>query len=128
MNKVIKVLSLVLVLTSSVYLPSAFAVTANNTASTTEMLITLAETDPVLIDRLNDIALTDKKLLKQLLNMAESEPVKLERLLNLAERNAHMFWMIANIYNAQSITLEQPVDEQPFSTFGAISDGGIIQN
>ncbi|ALO33949.1 hypothetical protein CMT41_03805 [Colwellia sp. MT41] len=126
MNKVIKVLSLVLVLTSSVYLPSAFAASTTNT---TEMLITLAETDPVLIDRLNDIALTDKKLLKQLLNMAESEPVKLERLLNLAERNAHMFWMIANIYNAQSITLEQPVEEQPFSTFGAIQDGGgIIRN
>ncbi|WP_057830475.1 hypothetical protein [Colwellia sp. TT2012] len=126
MNKYIKVLSVMLVLTSSVFLASA---NAASTANTTEMLITLAETDPVLVDRLNDIALTDKKLLKQLLNMAESEPLKLARLLNLAERNAHMFWMIANIYNAQSVQLLEPVQEQQFSTFGAINDGGgIIQN
>ncbi|HBY84982.1 MAG TPA: hypothetical protein DEO86_03830, partial [Colwellia sp.] len=82
MNKYIKALSMVLVLTSSVYLPSAFAV---STSSSTEMLITLAETDPVLVDRLNDIALNDAKLLKQILKLAGSDASQLERLLDLAE-------------------------------------------
>jgi len=130
MNKYIKALSVMLVLSSSVFLPSANAAT---TTSSTDMLITLAETDPMLVERLNDIALNDEKLLNQLLKMSESDPVKLEKLLNLAESNPYMFWMIANIYNAQepepTATELQPAEEQQMSTFGAIDDsGGIIQN
>jgi len=128
MNKFIKVLSVALVLSSSVFLSSANAASAT---SSTDMLLTLAENDPVLIDRLNDIALTDEKLLNQLLKMSESDPVKLERLVDLEETNPNMFWMIANIYNVQqpeptAIKL-QPVEEeqQMYSTFGTISDGTI---
>jgi len=125
MNKFIKALSVVLVLSSSAFLPSANAASAT---SSTEMLITLAETDPMLVERLNDIALNDEKLLNQLMKMSESDPVQLERLLNLVESNPYMFWMIANIYNAQETTKSEPVEEQQMSTFGAIDDGGVIQN
>jgi len=134
MNKLIKVLSVVLVLTGSVYLPSA---NAASTGKTTEMLITLAETDPVLVDRLNDIALNDPELLQQALKMAGSDPLKLERLVNLAETDPVMFWKLANIYNVQEPSSEvqslevpqlkeQPIEEQQMSTFGTISDGGLM--
>ena len=123
MNKYIKALSVVLVLSSSAFLSNA------NAASPTDMLITLAETDPVLVDRLNEIALTDENLLNQLLKMSESSPEKLEQLISLSERSPTMFWMIANIYNAQLKTAEQAEEEQMVSTFGAIDDGaGIIRN
>ena len=129
MNKFIKALSVVLVLSSSVYLPNA---SAASSSGSTEMLITLAETDPVLVDRLNDIALTDEKLLNQLLKMSESDPVKLERLLDLAETDSVTFWKLANIYNAQSTTettqLKVVEEQQMYSTFGAISDGTIKRN
>ncbi len=130
MNKYIKALSLLLALTGSLYLPNTFAA---STTSSTDMLIEIAETNPVLVDRLNDLILDDPKLLKQLLKMSDADPVKLEKLLNLAERNPAMFWMIANIYNVQepepTATKLQPVEEeqQMFSTFG-IDDGGVIQN
>ena len=130
MNKYIKVISMLLALSSSIYLPSTFAAT---TTSSTEMLITLAETDPVLIDRLNYLALNDAKLLNQILKMSENDPVKLERLVTLAETDPDMFWKLANIYNAQeaeaTATKLEPVEEQQmFSTFGAVdSSGGIIQ-
>ncbi len=119
MNKYIKALSVILVLSSSAVLSSA------NAASPTDMLITLAETDPVLVDRLNEIALADEKLLNQLLKMAESSPEKLGQLISISERNPSMFWIMANIYNAQLKTTEE---EQMGSTFGIIHDGDIIRN
>jgi len=122
MNKFIKALSLILVLTGTVYLPSA---NAASTGKTTSMLITLAETDPVLVERLNDIALTDTKLLKQILKMAGTDPVKLEKLVDLAETDIDMFWTLANIYNTNKM---QEEEEQQMSTFGTIDDGGVIQN
>jgi hypothetical protein len=140
MNKYIKVLSVVLVLSSSVFLTNANAGSITKNTNPTEMLINLTESNPALIDRLNDIALTDEKLLTQILKMAESDPVKLERLLNLEERNSDIFWRVANIYNAQSneksaysdkfqsSDMFQSEEELPMSTFGAIQDGGIIRN
>ena len=128
MNKYIKVISMLLALSSSIYLPNAFAAT---TTSSTEMLITLAETDPVLIDRLNELALNDEKLLNQILKMSENDPVKLERLVNLAENDPIMFWKLANIYNAQQAAAAktvQPAEEQQMATFGIVKDGGVIQN
>ncbi|KGJ90409.1 hypothetical protein [Colwellia psychrerythraea] len=130
MNKYIKVVSLLLALTGSIYLPSA------NAASSTDMLITIAETNPVLVDRLNDIALNDPELLQQLMKMADSDANQLERLLNIAEYNPLIFAKIVNIKNvetAQKLTLkaeEQQVSPYgQMSTFGTIDDsGGIIQN
>lgn len=121
MNKYIKVLSMVLALTSSVYLPSAFAA---STSSSTEMLITLAETDPVLVDRLNDLALTDAKTLKELLKIADSDPVQLERLLNLLENDPESFDKLVTIKNAET-TEELKIEQPMYSTFGAIKDGTI---
>jgi len=123
MNKYIKVLSMVLALTSSVYLPSAFAAKTNNS---TEMLITLAETDPVLVDRLNDIALNDAKLLKQILKLAGSDATQLERLLNLVENDPETFDKLVTIKDAEA-TLELKVEQPMYSTFGAIKDGDIMQ-
>lgn len=120
MNKYIKALSMVLALTSSVYLPSAFAA---STSSSTEMLITLAETDPVLVDRLNDIALSDPELLNQLLEMADSDAALLERLLNLAESDPETFEKLVTIKNVET-TQELTVEEPVYSTFG-IDDGTI---
>ncbi len=128
MNKFINVLSVILVLSSSVFLSNANAAKIANTVkdtNPTEMLINLAESNPTLVDRLNDIALTDEKLLTQILKMAESDPVKLKGLLDLEERNQNMFWMIANIYNAQSSKKIQSAEDLPMSTFGIISDGTI---
>jgi len=147
MNKFINVLSVILVLSSSVFLTNANAASITKNTNPTEMLINLAESNPALVDRLNDIALTDEELLTQLLKMAESDPVKVEKLINLEEKNSDMFWMLANIYNAQSSKviesskmiqsndmfqsndLFQSEEDLPMSTFGAISDdGGVIQN
>jgi len=140
MNKFIKVLSVILVLSSSVFLTNANAASITKDTNPTDMLINLAESNPVLVDRLNDIALTDEELLTQLLKMAESDPVKVERLINLEEQNSDMFRMLANIYNAQSSKTTQPgkmiessdmfqsEEELPMSTFGAIKDGGVIRN
>lgn len=124
MNKYIKALSMVLVLTSSVYLPSAFAISTNNS---TEMLITLAETDPVLVDRLNDIALNDAKLLKQILKLAGSDASQLERLLDLAESDPETLEKLVTIKNVET-SQELKVSQPMYSTFGAIKDGGVIQN
>ncbi len=142
MNKLIKALSVILVLTSSVYLPNANASSIFNAASivkaasedkkttSTEMLITLAETNPVLIDRLNDIALNNIKLLNQLLKMAEADAKQLERLLDLAENDADMFSKLVNIYNAQTTLKVEDEQVSPYgqmSTFGIISDGDLMQ-
>jgi hypothetical protein len=130
MKKYIKALSLVLALTSSVFLPSAFA------ASSTNMLITIAETNPVLLERLDDIAITDPTRLNQLLTMADSNAGQLEKLLNLAESNPYIFSKLANIKRVettQEVKVEEEEEEQvsPYrrvSTFGAIHDGDIIRN
>jgi len=131
MNKYIKVLSLLLALTSSVYLPSAIAA---KTTSSTNMLITIAEDNPVLIERLDDIAITDPKLLNQLLSMADSDAEQLERLLNLADSNPYIFSKLANIKTVETTKkVKVKVEEQvsPYrrvSTRGTIQDGGVIQN
>jgi hypothetical protein len=122
MNKYIKVISMMLALSGSIYLPSAIA-SCNNTS--TDMLITLAETYPDLIDRLNYLAVNDAELLTQLLKMSEADPVKVERLLGLAETNPTMFWVLANVYNAQAAQ-NSSEDDGMVSTCGTISDGGGI--
>jgi hypothetical protein len=126
MRKSIQVISTLLALTGSAYLPSAIAQSTDthNTTSSTDMLITLAETDAVLIEQLNELALNDAELLTQLLTMAESNQLKLARLLTLAQNNPSMFWVLANIYNSQANTQNQQA-----TTLGAIDDGaGIIRN
>tara|TARA_B110000467_G_C18298114_1_gene469428 strand:+ start:1122 stop:1472 length:351 start_codon:yes stop_codon:yes gene_type:complete len=115
MNKYLKVLSLSLVLTSGIYLPSV------NATSSTEMLITIAESNPVLVERLNVIALNDTKQLNQLLKMADSKPEQLERLLNLAETDPEAFEQLVIISNAEETEADGEV-----STTG-IGDGGVIR-
>jgi hypothetical protein len=53
--------------------------------------------------------------------MSEADPVKVERLLSLAETNPNMFWVLANVYNAQAAE-----DDGMVSTCGAIKDGTVI--
>lgn len=109
MIKYLRILSLSLALTSIVYLPNV------NAASSTEMLITIAETNPALVERLNVIALNDTKLLNQLLEIADSDSSQLERLLNLAETDPETFKKLVAISNAE---------EEGVSTLG-IDDGGL---
>jgi len=115
MNKYLKIISLSIALTGSVYLPSV------NAASSTDMLITIAESSPVLLERLNVIALDDSVLLNQVLKMADSKPVQLERLLNLAETDPKAFEQLVSIHNA-----EASQEEEEITTMG-INDGGIIR-
>jgi hypothetical protein len=124
MNKFIKALSVMLVLSSTIYLPNASAISSSNS---TEMLITLAETDPALVDRLNEIALSDPKLLQQILKLAGSDAAQLERLLDLAENDPETFAKLVTIKEvASGQTFELKIEEQQMSTFGAISDGGLM--
>jgi hypothetical protein len=127
MHKSIKVITALLALAGSAYLPSAIAQSTdtNNTTSSTDMLITLAETDAVLIEQLNELAINDAELLAQLLTMAESDQLKVERLLNLAETNPSMFWVLASVYNAQAAQ-KNSEDDDMVSTCGAIKDGTVI--
>ena len=113
MKRYLKVASLLLVLTSSIYLPAVSA------ANSTEMLITLAETNPALVERLNDVALNDAKLLKQLLKMADSDPAQLERLLNILASDPETFGQLVTVFNA-----EETQEDDDVSTFG-IDDGGL---
>ena len=120
-----------LVLSSSVFLSSA---NAASTANSTDMLITIAENNPVLIDRLNDIALNEPKLLQQIMQMADSDAAQLERLLYLAEYAPELLAKMVTIKNVAA-TQKLKVEEQqvsPYgqmSTFGAIDvGGGIIRN
>lgn len=114
MKKYFKVLSIIVALTSCSYLPSASA------ASSTAMLITIAETNPVLLERLNTVTLGNKELLIQVLRMAESKPAQLKRLLNIAEADPETFSQLVTISDAA-------ISEEEASITG-ISDGGIIRN
>lgn len=128
MNKFIKALSVMLILTSSVYLPNVSA------ANSTDMLITIAENNPVLIDRLNDIALNDSKLLQQIMTMADSDVAQLERLIDLADYNPTLLAKLVTIKSvgtSKKLTLKEDKNSPygQMSTFGTINDdGGIIQN
>jgi len=113
MNKYFKAFSISLVLISSSYLPTA------NATSSTDMLITVAETNPVLLERLNTVALDNAKLLNQLLKMADSKPDQLERLLNIAETDPEAFTQLITISGIEKS------QEVPISTFGIIDDGGL---
>jgi hypothetical protein len=98
------------------------------------MLITIAETNPVLLERLDDIAITDPTRLNQLLTMADSNAGQLEKLLNLADSNPYIFSKLANIKRVET-TQELKVEEEQVSPYGQMStfgvirdDGGIIRN
>jgi hypothetical protein len=58
--------------------------------------------------------------------MSEADPVKVERLLSLAETNPNMFWVLANVYNAQAA--QNSSEDDMVSTCGTISDGTVIRN
>jgi hypothetical protein len=114
MNKFLKVASMLLVFTGSGYLPAV------NASSATEMLLTIAETNPVLVERLNDIALNDAELLNQLLKMADADSAQLERLLNLVETDIETFERLVTVSNAEAT-------QEKMST-RRIKVGGIIRN
>jgi hypothetical protein len=116
MNKYLKIVSVLFVLTSGVYLPSVKAV------SSTEMLITIAETNPVLVERLSNIALHETELLIQLLNIADSKAEQLERLISLKETDPVAFEQLIVIKNAEMA----PTKGIGFSE--GIGDGGVIRN
>lgn len=116
MNKYLKIISLSVALTSAAYLPNV------NAASSTEMLITIAESNPALVERLNEVALNDVAQLKQLLKMAESKPKQLERLLNLAETDPEAFSQLVTISSAETTEGKGTVLSN-----GTIDDGGVIR-
>jgi len=117
MNKYLKIISVLFVLISSAYLPSV------NAASSTDMLINIAESNPALLERLNTITLNDPLLLKNVLALSQSDPAKLERLLNLVETDLEAFVKLVRIFNAEAAQKNEEI-----RTNGTIDDdGGIIQ-
>jgi len=114
MNKYLKILSLSLALSSSVYLPNV------NAARSTGMLITIAENNPMLLERLNVIALNDAVLLKHILAMSDSNPANLERLLNLVETDTEVFEQLVSIHNIEEVNKEDKL-----IAYGTIKDGGL---
>ena len=131
MNRYFKVLTLVMIMVSSVYLPNVYAISS----SETDMLITIAEDDPVLIERLNDIAINDAVLLQQLFSLADSDATQLERLLDLADSDPETFAMLVTIKEAatteeettETETETEVVDELEITTFGTVSSGGLMR-
>lgn len=116
MKNYLKTLSIALAFTSSIYLPQALA------DSSTSMLITIAESNPVLVERLNELAINDAKLLNQLLSLAESKPEQLQRLLDLKEQDPKTFEQLLTIKQAES---SQKKDGGNLSK--GIGDGGVIR-
>lgn len=116
MKRYLTALSATLVLTSSIYLPNALATNSST------MLITIAESSPTLIERLNSIAGDEPKLLKSLLALADSNPLQLERLLNLQLSDPIAFQQLIEIESIKNS------DAGSASLQGTISDGGIIRN
>ncbi len=97
MKKYLQNITKLIVLTVSAYLPLAGA------ANSTDMLLTIAEHNPVFIDRLNTLAVQDAVQLKQLLAMADSDPAQLERLVALAETDDALLQQLLTIYQAAAV-------------------------
>ncbi|QBG36864.1 hypothetical protein [Litorilituus sediminis] len=116
MKNTLKVLSIALAFTASISLPQAHA------ESSTSMLISLAETKPALVEQLNNLALTDAKLLAQLLTLSESKPEQLQRLLDLKAQDPTAFEHLVTIKQAEAKQKQGEVGEN-----GTISDGGVIR-
>lgn len=114
MNKAIKTLALALTTTAALYVP-------NTLASSTKMLLTIAENEPVVLEQLTELKQTDNALLQQLLVMAESNPEQLKRLLNLKATNPAEFEQLIVLWADKS-------DSDDYSTNGTISDGTVIRN
>jgi hypothetical protein len=115
MKKYFKVLSIIVALISCSLLPNV------NAASSTAMLITIAETNPVLLERLNTVTQGNKELLNQVLRMAESKPAQLERLLDIAETDPETFSQLVTISDAA-------ISEEEASITGIEDGSGIIRN
>ncbi len=102
MKKHLKNITKLLVLTTSVYLPLASA------ANSTDMLLTIAERNPVFIERLNTLAVQDAVQFKQLVAMADADPAQLERLVALAESDEALLEQMLTVYQAATVK-EVPV-------------------
>ena len=102
MKQSLKNITKLLVLTTSAYLPVAGA------ANSTDMLLTIAERNPVLIQRLNALAVEDAVQLKQLLAMADTDPTQLERLVTLAGIDDALLKQLLTVYQAAAVK-EAPV-------------------
>ncbi len=97
MKKYLKNITKLLVLTTIAYLPVAGA------ANSTDMLLTIAERNPVFITRLNTLAVQDTVRFKQLLAMADTDPAQLERLVALAETDDALLKQLLTIYQAETV-------------------------
>ena len=97
MKQSLKNITQLLVLTTVAYLPLAGA------ASSTDMLLTIAEHNPVFIARLNTLEVQDAVQLKQLLAMADADPTQLERLVALAETDEALLQQLLTVYQAATV-------------------------
>ncbi len=97
MKQSLKNITQLLVLTTVAYLPLAGA------ASSTDMLLTIAERNPVFIERLNTLAVQDAVQFKQLVAMADADPTQLERWLCWLNPTTRLLQQLLTVYQAAMV-------------------------
>jgi len=126
MNNYLKTLSLSLALTASLLMQNASATVSTN------LLLKIADKNPVLIDRLSDLAKYNPEQLAELLEMVDSNINQVERLLNLSEENPTLFnqlLIIKRVSTRSANEISTPkLPSSQIRTFGTIADGSVIQN
>ena len=109
--------SIALIAVSSfIYLPNADA------ENTTDLLITVAENNPALLEELNTVTANNPDLLSTLLAMSGSDPTQLARLLDLFAVDKTSFDQLIIAYNTQNQTQNDSV-----STLSVDDSGGIVR-
>jgi len=130
MNNFVKILSLSLTLTASIFMQNASATISTN------LLLKMADKNPILIDRLSDLAKYNPEQLAELLEMVDSNINQVEKLLNLSEENPTLFNQLLKIKRVSTqSTKKTPTKNLPSTkvpsnqmrTFGTIADGDVIQ-
>jgi hypothetical protein len=126
MNNYVKILSLSLTLTASVFMQNASATVSTN------LLLKMAEKKPALIDRLSDLAEYKPEQLAELLEMVDSNINQVEKLLNLSEENPELFNQLLKIKRVSTQSTKKTptikIPENNIRTFGTIEDPEILQN
>ncbi len=114
MKRYNKVVSIFLIL-----LTTTLTVKANDSI---EILLTLAESDPVLLERMNYLAVNEPKVSAAILNLANNNVELLTRLIDLAEINPLALQQVITIEQ----TREAQSEELLVGTMGGIENDDII--
>jgi hypothetical protein len=91
----------------------------------------MADKNPILIDRLSDLAKYNPEQLAELLEMVDSNINQVEKLLNLSEENPALFNQLLIIKRVSTRSVNEfstpKLPSNQIRTFGSIDVGDIIQ-